>query len=134
MRSILTANGTLPEPKSLAWAITRLAELRREVGRIDLQLINPARVVKLGADGYDAWNKRARGAQRVLKKELQLLEAWVSKQVTSLDVVKLLMDARGLFRALAEDDVLEPDEVAVLERLDLFLDETHNRQKKETAT
>jgi hypothetical protein len=122
MRSTLTPDGKLPPPKSVRAALVSVGMLRKEIERIDLQLINGARAVKLGVFGYDSWRKKAEGARRLFRKELLLVEEWIAQRTRTEDAAKLLTDVRKVLQTLKEDDALEPDEIAVAQRLDQFLD------------
>lgn len=122
MLSALDKNGALPPPESLTKALERAGDLRKEIERIDLQAINPARVAKLGPEGHAIWRKRALGAQRLFRRELALLEAWVTERAREGHAVMLLGEARDVLRALAADEALEPGECAVKRKIDQFLD------------
>lgn len=79
MRAALDPQGNLLAPSSLEAARLRLEQLRYEIKAITEQLCEPGRLAHLGEMAYDAWCRRARGARRVLGKELKLLEAWVEE-------------------------------------------------------
>jgi hypothetical protein len=120
MESTLTKAGELPPPRSLSWAVSRATELRREIDRIDVQLINPARASKLGAE-YDRWRKRARDARWLFTKELRLLEDWITERAKLLDAIAVLGLVRDVFAALVKDNALEPGELEVARRVDQIL-------------
>lgn len=119
MVSNITPSGDLTPPKSVAAALRRVKDLRREIQRIDLQLVNPARPARLGsAAAYDAWRKRADGARRLFRKELQLTEDWVAERAKTAGAVELL----GRAREILEDVELEPEEEALAREIDQLLD------------
>lgn len=123
MLSALDKNGALPPPESLAQALERAGALRKEIERIDLQVINPARVAKLGPEGHAIWRKRALGAQRLFRRELALLEAWVAERAREGRAAVLLAEVRAAYATTLRAGLdLEPDEWAVKRKIDQFLD------------
>lgn len=80
MRSAIE-DGRLIPPRSLEAAQARRQQLEHEVGKIDRQIEDSARVTKYATLAeYARWLTRAKAQRSYFKREITLLDAWIEGQ------------------------------------------------------
>lgn len=122
MRSNLDKRGKLIEPKSLGAAADSHRRCAHEIKRIEGDLADKARAVKLtaekGEDGYAEWVVAARNACAMYRKEMAKLAAWIVEHDNAEH--ELLRRAHAVFKAWQVEFVgdLNPEEEELLAELD----------------
>ena len=117
-------NGALARtPASVAAAAERRARLLEEVAKIDLHLADPVCVARHELHGDGAvWRKKAKTSRELFAEEARLLAAWIASQPppppAPRDDEVLLRDAYELLKDLELDVDFEPEDTALMERLD----------------
>lgn len=119
-------NGKLVSPTSLAAAKERHQQFVYEIGQVSAQLRDKHRVEKLGVENYARWAARARSANSYMEKDAEQLAIWINSQPG----VKVFREAAKLLLRLREEVDLDPEEQALVHRVEVRLRLTPARPAK----
>jgi hypothetical protein len=110
--------GKLLPPKDLHNALLRQDQLPIEIGKIEMQLNDPARITRYKTVAeFDRWRDSARSALVLFKSEQRQLGEWIKAHEQPED---LFREAYDLLNKLEVEVDFEPTESALMVRLDEY--------------
>lgn len=111
----------IEDPKSILEARLRIAQLEKEIARIQSQLDDPLRNLKEKRPDYKQWRQKAARAHRHFNEEVALLRAWLIAP-ERYDPEAKLAELHKLVKTIVHDfdiaDDLDPAESALIAELD----------------
>ena len=109
-------HGKIPTPISIYAAKARHRQLVYEIDKIEARIDDAFQVTKFPErGGYDVWRRRATAALGYLREEAKQLAEWILVQPEC----RLLEEAWEVLARLRDEVDLDPEELAVVARLDV---------------